>query len=217
MILADVITEVRKMLQDTSTDAALQRYSDATLLGFANQTLKRMALLRPDLFALIGEIPCTTNATLQSAPSDSIRIMEIFRIKDGPGVRETNREILDQTYPDWVTEAAGACISWMRHVRNPNRFFIYPQSTSGQILIGEYCQTPPNYASATTVTLLPDGYFPVVVDGTIFLAESIDNEHVNSNRAQLFQQSFIQTLTTSFQARSVTDTEEAGLTKKEVV
>lgn len=217
MILLDVITEVRKMLQDTSNDSSLRRYSDETLLGFANQTLKRMALLRPDLFAYIGEITCTSGAVLQSAPSDSIRIMEIFRIKDGPGIRETNREILDQTYPNWVTEEPSACISWMRHVRNPNRFFIYPQAPSGQILIGEYCQTPPDYDSSTTVGLLPDAYFPVVVDGTIFLAESIDNEHVNSNRAQLFQQSFVQVLTTSFQSRSITDTEEAGLTKKEVV
>jgi hypothetical protein len=68
-----------------------------------------------------------------------------------------------------------------------------------------------------TVELLADAYFPVVVDGTIFLAESIDNEHVNSNRAQLFQQSFVQALSTNFQARPVTDTEEAGLQQNQVV
>ena len=94
MILNDVITEVRRILQDIN---APQRYSDAVLLGFANQALKRIAVLRPDLFAYIGEIPTTAGQVLQSAPSDSIRIMEIFQVKDGSGVTETNREALDQT------------------------------------------------------------------------------------------------------------------------
>jgi hypothetical protein len=105
----------------------------------------------------------------------------------------------------------------MRHVRNPNKFFIYPKAPASQVLIGEYAQTPPNYAGSATVALLPDAFFPVVVDGTVFLAESVDNEHVNSNRAQLFQQSFTQALGVSAQARAITDTEEAGLPKDQVI
>ena len=214
MILNDVVTEVRRILQDINSP---QRYSDAVLLGFANQALKRMAVLRPDLFAYIGEIPTTTGAVIQSAPSDSIRIMEIFQVKDGAGVTEVSRDTLDETYPGWMNDAAGSAVNWMRHVRNPNRFFVYPKAPSGQILIGEYAQTPPEYDGVTTVALLPDAYFPVVIDGTVFLAESVDNEHVNSNRAQLFQQSFTQALGVSAQARAITDTEEAGLPPDQVV
>ena len=54
MILDDVITEVRRIIQDTNIP---YRYSDDVLLGFANQALKRIAVLRPDLFASIEEIP----------------------------------------------------------------------------------------------------------------------------------------------------------------
>ena len=214
MILNDVVTEARRLLQDIS---APQRYSDAVLLGFANQALKRMSVLRPDLFAYIGEITCTAGAVIQSPPSDSIRIIEIFQVKDGAGVTEVDRTSLDQTYPGWMNDAAGAAVNWMRHVRNPNKFFIYPKAPVGQVLIGEYAQTPPNYVGTDTVALLPDAFFPVVVDGTVFLAESVDNEHVNSNRAQLFQQSFTQALGVSAQARSLTDTEEAGLPSEQVV
>jgi hypothetical protein len=214
MILNDVVTEARRLLQDIS---APQRYSDAVLLGFANQALKRMSVLRPDLFAYIGEIPCTAGAVIQSPPSDSIRIIEIFQVKDGAGVTEVDRNSLDQTYPGWMNDAAGTAVNWMRHVRNPNKFFIYPKAPAGQVLIGEYAQTPPNYTGAQTVELLPDAFFPVVVDGTVFLAESVDNEHVNSNRAQLFQQSFTQALGVSAQARSLTDTEEAGLPNEQVI
>lgn len=214
MILNDVIVEARRLIQDNNTP---QRYSDAVLLGFANQTLKRMAVLRPDLFAYIGEIPCAAGQVLQSPPIDSIRVMEIFQVKDGAGVIEVDRTTLDQTYPGWMNDPAGPTVNWMRHVRNPNKFFIYPKAPADQILIGEYSQTPPTYTGSQTVALLPDAFFPVVVDGTVFLAESVDNEHVNSNRAQLFQQSFTQALGVSAQARSLTDTEEAGIPAEQVI
>jgi hypothetical protein len=96
MTLGDIIAEARILLQDTRS--SLYRYSDADLLKFGNQTLKRMAVLRPDLFSYIGPITCTAGTVIQSAPADSLRIMEVFSISGGKAVRETNREILDQTY-----------------------------------------------------------------------------------------------------------------------
>jgi len=214
MKLSAVLTEVRRVLQDNT---APYRYSDTYLLGFANQALKRMAVLRPDLFAYIGTVTCTANAVIQSAPADSIRVMEVFQVQGGNGVTEVNRDSLDETYPGWMNDAAGACVNWMRHVRNPNRFFIYPKAPAGQVLVVEYSQAPPDYTADADVALLPDAYFPVVVDGTIFLAESVDNEHVNSNRAQLFQQTFTQALGVNAQSRTLTDTEEAGLDPKQVI
>jgi hypothetical protein len=214
MTLNEVITEARRLIQDINSP---QRYSDTVMLGFANQTLKRMAVLRPDLFAYIGEIPCTAGQVLQSPPADSLRIIEIFQVKDGNGITEVDRTTLDQTYPGWMNDPAAAAVNWMRHVRNPNKFFIYPKAPANQILIGEYSQTPPNYLGTQTVALLPDAFFPVVVDGTVFLAESVDNEHVNSNRAQLFQQSFTQALGVSAQARTLTDTEESGIPGEQVI
>jgi hypothetical protein len=214
MILADVITEVRRLLQDNNEP---KRYSDAVLISFANQTLKRMAVLRPDLFASIGEIPTVAGSVLQSPPSDSIRIMEIFQVKNGNGVTEVNRDTLDEVYPTWMNDTAAPCVNWMRHVRNNNKFFIYPKAPANQVLIGEYSKAPRVYSSSETVELLSDAYFPTVVDGTVFLAESIDNEHVNSNRAALFQQSFTQALGAGIQTREFTDTEEAGMTKDKVI
>lgn len=214
MILNDVITEVRRIIQDTNTP---YRYSDDVLLGFANQALKRIAVLRPDLFAYIGDITCTDGEVVQSAPSDSIRLIEVYRVKNGNGVIETNREALDQAYPTWMNDAAGSAINFMRHVRNPNKFFIYPKAPAGQILVGEYAQTPPDYDGVTTVALLPDAYEPVVIDATVFIAESVDNEHVNSQRAQLFQSSFTQALGVAAQSRAITDPERGGLQEEDVV
>tara|TARA_X000001388_G_scaffold14614_1_gene8431 strand:+ start:7893 stop:8534 length:642 start_codon:yes stop_codon:yes gene_type:complete len=207
VILNDVITDVRRIIQDETSPF---RYSDAILLSFANQALKRIAVLRPDLFAFIGTVTCTENSVIQSAPSDSIRIIECFSVQGGSGITETTREVLDQAYPTWMNDAAAATQNWMRHVRNPNKFFIYPKAPANQILDIEYAQTPPTYDGTTTVALLGDAYSPVVIDATVFIAESIDNEHVNSNRAALFQQSFTQALGVGIQSRAITDTEESG-------
>lgn len=214
MTPADIITEARTLIQDSRTP---YRYSDTVMLNFVNQTLKRMSILRPDLFSIIGDIPTTANTVIQSCPADSLRLVEIFQIKNGDAVTEVNREVLDQMSPGWVNEAAGTPLNFMRHVRNPNKFFLYPRPTAGVILVGEYAQVPPNYILNQTIAALPDAYLPVAADGVVFLAESVDNEHVNSGRAKLFQDSFNQTLAAGLQTRTITDTEEGGMDPKQVI
>ena len=214
MTPADIIAEARVLIQDSRTP---YRYSDTVLLGFVNQTLRRMSILRPDLFMVIGDIPTVANTVIQSCPADSLRLVEIFQIKNGDAVTEVNREVLDQMSPGWVNEAAGTPLNFMRHVRNPNKFFLYPRPTAGIVLVGEYAQVPPAYTLNQTIVALPDSYLPVAADGVVFLAESVDNEHVNSNRAKLFQDSFNQTLAAGLQTRTLTDTEEGGLDPKQVI
>jgi hypothetical protein len=210
----EVITEVRRLIQDTKVTF---RYSDTVLLGFVNQTLKKMAVLRPDLFAVIADFTTVANTVLQSCPTDSVRLMQIFQIKSGDAVTEVSKETLDQMYPNWVNEVAGIPVNFMRHVRNPNKFFVYPRPSSGVILVGEYAQSPATYALNDTVALLPDAYLTSVVEGAVYLAESVDNEHVNSGRAKLFQDAFVQGLGVSLQSRVITDTEAGGLDPKQVI
>jgi hypothetical protein len=143
--------------------------------------------------------------------------MQIFQIKNGDAVTEVSKETLDRMYPNWVNEAAGVPVNFMRHVRNANKFFVYPRPTAGVTLVGEYAQSPATYALNDTIALLSDAYLTSVVEGTVYLAESIDNEHVNSGRAKLFQDAFTQGLGVGLQARVVTDTEEGGLDPRQVI
>lgn len=213
MTPADIIAEARRLINDTR---APQRYSDSVMLGFVNQTLKRAAMLRPDLFLYMGDVPTTPNTTVQTLPADSLRLVDIFGIKDGNAITEVNRETFDQTYPGWRTEAAGVPVNFMRHVRNPNAYFLYPRPTAGVILLAEYAKVPTDYALSDPIAAPIDAYFPVVVDGTVFLAESVDDEHVNSGRAKLFFDTFTQGLGLSLQSRDVTDSESGGLDPKRV-
>lgn len=207
----DVIAEVRDLIQDTVEPL---RYTDEFLLKFVNQTLRRMVVLRPDLFARIAEVPCTPGTVVQSAPIDSVRVIEVHGVVDGDGITEVDKNALDESYPAWVNEEAGPAVNWARHVRNPNLFFIYPKAPEEQSLIVEYAQVPRNYDFEDTIDLLPEAWFPAVVDGTVFLAESIDNEHVNSGRAQLFQKSFIENLGANNQAKPITDNDDGGASQR---
>lgn len=203
----EVITEVRRMIQDTRTP---YRYSDQVLLGFVNQTLKRMVILRPDLFSTITNITTTPDVVEQILPATAVRLVELFRVASGQSLEEVTWGPFTRTYPQWTTDPAGIPSKYIRHPRNPRAYFLYPRPTSGITLVGEYITTPPNYGLSDTIAVLPDAYFGVVIDGTIFLAESIDNEHVNSNRAKMFLDSFIQALGVSLQSRSLTDVDEEG-------
>jgi hypothetical protein len=214
MTPAEVITEVRRIVQDT---LAPYRYSDVVMLGYVNQTLKRMAILRPDLFSDIVDIPTTADSAVQSLPIDAIRLLDIFQVKDGAAINEVDRETMNRNYPNWMTETSGTPVNFMRHVKNPDRYFLYPRPTAGVILVGEYAKSPIDYALGATISVISDVYFPVIVDGTVFLAQSIDDEHVDSGRAKLFYDSFTQQLGATLQGRKITDTKNAGMDKGEVI
>jgi hypothetical protein len=55
------------------------------------------------------------------------------------------------------------------------------------------------------ITVLSDAFFGTIVDGVVYLVESMDDEHVQSGRAKLFLDSFVATLGTSAQTNDVVD------------
>ena len=214
MTPADVVAEVRRLVQDQITP---YRYSDTVLLGYVNQTLKRMSILRPDLFTDIVDIPTTANSAVQALPAEAIRLVDIFQVKGGNAVTEVDRETMNRNYPGWMNEAAGIPVNFMRHVKNPDRFFLYPRPAAGVVLVGEYAASPVNYTIDASINVISDTYFPVIVDGTVYLAESIDDEHVQSGRAKLFYDSFVEQLGAGLQSRKLTDTKMAGMESGEVI
>lgn len=204
MTPAEVIAEVRVLIQDTRVTF---RYSDTVLLGFVNQTIRRMVMLRPDLFTTVTDISTVADLTEQTLPATAVRLVNIFRVKNGTSIEEVDRDQFDRAYPQWTTDAAGTPTKYMRHPRNPRAYFLYPRPTAGTVLVGEFVVTPTAYAISDPIAVLPDAYFGVLIDGTVYLAESIDNEHVSSGRAKLFFDSFVQALGVDLQSRAVIDSE----------
>lgn len=214
MTPADVIAQVRVLVQD---EREPYRYSDTVLLRFLNQTVKRMAMLRPDLFLVVRDVATTPSTVTQTLPTDAIRLVEVYNVTGGNVVTEVNKDTLDQTYPGWRSSAAGQPVNYIRHVRNPTTFFLYPAPESGVTLTVEYAAVPADYALADTITAPSAAYMPSLVDGVVYLAQSIDDEHVNSGRAKLFADTFAQGLDSGMRTQPLTDTDAGALDPRQVV
>lgn len=203
-----VIEQVRRLIQD---EVSPFRYSDDMLLGFVNQVLKRMAMVRPDLFIVNGNITTTQNSAYQTLPSSGAVLVEIFGVAGGASIEEVDRDLLNRTDSNWISATAGIPRKYVRNARNPKSYFLYPRPQFGVQLIAEYSVVPPNYTLNQTITMPSEEYFPAIVDGTVFLAEVIDNEHVDTGRAKLFLDSFTSSLGISGQSRVLTDSEDRGI------
>ena len=215
MTPSEVITSVRRVIQDGQLLRTTNEYIDATLLIFVNNTVKRMVMLRPDLFTVVTNISTTPNTVLQTMPSDSFRLVDLFQIVNSNTLEEVDRDQFDRTNIDWATEAAGTPVKFMRHPRSPNKYFLYPRPTSGIQIVAEYVKIQPTYALNDTITGLPDDYLPAVVDGTVYNVLSVENadnaSQVGMARAKMFLDSFTQALGVSLQARVLTDVENGGV------
>ena len=208
-LMSQVVSDARLAIQDLGA-LSTPRFTDAQILSMVNQTLKRICVIRPDLFALITTMQ-TVTGSLQTAPADSYRFMEALAVVGVNNLNEINREALDLMSSTWQTGTPGSPTNWMRHPRNANSFFVYPPATAGITLQIEYAQSPPNYTLTQSPTILPDAYYPVVVDGTVALLEMTDNEAVNSNRAKICYDNFTNMLQSSLAARPGLDSEGAGM------
>jgi hypothetical protein len=78
-----------------------------------------------------------------------------------------------------------------------------------------YARSPATLTIASVVPL-PDAYEPSVIDGTCWLMEAIDAEHVESGRAKMFKDAFEGALTAGLTARQLTDADAAGVQREEV-
>jgi len=209
-LMSQVVADVRLAINDLGTIAP-PRFSDAQILSMANQCLKRICILRPDLFALVTTMNTVAGA-YQTPPADSMRFMEALAVVGVNNLNETNHEALDLMSNTWQYGPQQSPTNWMRHPRNPNLFLLYPPPPAGVQLLIEYAQSPPFYTLTQNPAILPDAYYPVVLDGTVALLESTDNEAVNSGRAKAMYDTFLAQLQANEQARTLTDNEGAGMT-----
>jgi hypothetical protein len=191
MTPTDVIEQVRVLVNDARTP---YRNSDTILLKYVNSTIKRISLLRPELFSVISEVTPTPNTCIQMLPSSAIRLVAVLGVKDGPSIREIDKRVIDASYPGWMSETASVPTSFMRDRGSINSYFLYPRPATGTVLNIQYTKVPDDYDLTDEITELTPSFLPVVIDGVVYLVESADDEHVQSGRAKMFLDSFLASL-----------------------
>jgi hypothetical protein len=213
-LMSDVVAAARLQIQDTKSGS--YRFADSDILQVANQVLKRILMLRPDLFGTTYTFTCI-GGFLQTLPTDCYRLMDVVTNIPGTNIDEANEDILCRMFPTWNTQTAGPTANWMRNLRNPYTFYVVPPAVNGAQLLLVYAKTPPNYALTDAPATINDAYFPVIVDGVVWLLESVDNEHVSTGRAKMCQDMFMQGLGLSASSKVVTDVQYGGEKPKDAI
>jgi hypothetical protein len=99
---------------------------------------------------------------------------------------------MDQFRPTWRADAAGEAQNWAPLQGDPLQFFIYPKAPANQVLDVRYVRNPMTYAMDDTIGDLPATYLPALAWAVVAWAESKDDEHVLTQRAQLAHQRFVE-------------------------
>lgn len=208
-----VIDDARIIISDDNP-LMPERFSDADLLAFVNQSIKTTCSMRPDLFITNGTITPTVGSVEQELPAAVTRVMEIHRVVGGGAIGEVDKQTMDRSAPTWTTDTAGTPVNWMRHPRNPRRYYLYPAPATGTTIIAEYVQVPSDYILSDTIAL-PDSYKTAITHSVVGLAEFIDNEHVMTERAKAFFDSFVQAMQADFAQRRLVDKEDGSVEQQQ--
>jgi len=200
-ITGDAVTDVRDALQDTQID--LQRHDDATLIGYLSDGLIEVAVRRPDLFSFLASINVGAGA-FQSAPADSIRLMDVLCLVGGDVLVECEKDAIDADDPGWMS-STGTPLNWMRYVKDPNRFLLAPPPAGGEAVQILYARQPTRLTALNEQVPLPDAYRPALVAYAVFRAETKNDQSVLGGRAKLMWDVFSASLVASIQSKETTD------------
>lgn len=184
--ISSAIAIARVILNDTTPD---YRYSDPDLLEYGNGCLRALPEIKPEWLTAVIDVPCTADKALQSLPTTAHGLVSINRIKNGLVVWPADRAALDYFSPGWMSATSAAAQNWMPDASSPRRFWIYPPAITSQVLEATVILIPGPY-TADQDTGLPITITEAVADYIIGIAESRDDEHVNTNRATQFLTQF---------------------------
>ena len=227
MTPADVETAARRLLNDPTGSGVPGRFSTTAYTDWIDQALKYHALHRPDLFAQTGEVRGAE--FILKAPSDSIRLMDVLQARGatGDGWQPVNEvdyaQLVDagsavsrpvRARPDGILyggsawdqpsgfATGGRPYEWARRPKNPNGFVINPSLGAGGVARVEYARTP---TLARDLPTLPDAFRSSMIACTVWLAESSQDQSVNTGRAEMMRQAFLVSIGAETESRVITD------------
>lgn len=166
LLVSDVITPVRVLLNDTDTGGT--RYPDAELFGCLNDAVRMVCVDKPEATSKTVSHPLVAG-TLQTLPADAIVFLEAVCNMAGAAarrvVRPIPRHLLDRENPDWHSAPSAAQVSRYVFSENaPRSFYVYPPNTGAGSLRIVYSALPTPVDALTDALPLPDIYVPLLLN-----------------------------------------------------
>lgn len=189
-----IIDKAQMILQDTTE----VRWTESELLGWLNDGQREIAIMRPDLFSVIGNVTCVAG-TKQSIPANGTALLRAIRnmgsggATPGRAIRQVTLDLLDANVPDWHTKAS---VTEILHVaveaKVPKVFYTYPPATAGTQLEVLYGASPADVAAKGNVIGVDDVFATPLIDYLCYRAYSKDQDMTgNADRASAHHQAFV--------------------------
>lgn len=203
-VLVSAILDRAEIILQDSTNV---RFPEAELLGFLNDAQREVVLHRPDA-NMQNESMTLVAGSKQSLPTGALRLIDIVRNVSGKAITQVNREVLDETLPNWHETVAGAdkIQHFIYDPADPKNFYVYPKGTSSMSLEVVYSSAPSEIATVGSNTItLDDIYANCILDYILYRSYQKDSEYAgNAQRSMMHYQGFANALGIKTQADGAT-------------
>lgn len=192
------VADVLKRTDDLLTDEDRVRWTVAERIRWANEAMGAILTRRPAAFASRVVLQLAEGTFQQLAASDSqlldvVRNMGANGTTPGKVIRRTDRQLLDDSDPDWQTAKSAAQIKHFTFDdRAPTIFYCYPPAKAGIQVEALVSRLPAPVAETDEAASLDIGseYLEAVVNYVCYRCNSKDSEFAAPAVATAFYQAF---------------------------
>lgn len=187
---------VSDRVSDLLIDPDLVRWSIEERIRWANEALGAILTRRPAALTRRTVHPLVAGS-LQRIPDGGSMLIDVTRniaangTTSGRPIRRTDRQLLDDSDPDWQTGRAKAEIrQYTFDDRMPTSFFTYPPAIAGTKVEVFDAALPADIAAVGDALSIGAEYLEAVVNYVCYRCNSKDSEFANGAVAAQYYQAF---------------------------
>ncbi len=205
----DVITRAQLVLNDN--DPPYVRWEQPEMFGWLNDAACEVVIRRPAARAVTGLVTLVAG-TLQSLPDGGLQLLDVVRNAGGRSVRRTDRQLLDDSAPDWHSMKQSSTVrQFTFDERTPTVFYVYPPAKVGAQIEALYSAAPPAVAEEDDELDLDRAYMGPLVSYILYRALAKDSEYANAPLAAAHFQAFTEALGTNNQVTAAASPNTASV------
>lgn len=190
------------------------RWSMTELIAWMNESAGAILTRRPAAFARRSVVSLEAG-TLQTV--DGVMLLDVVRnfaangTTPGAVIRRTDRQLLDDSDPDWHTSKPKAVVKQYTYDdRTPQIFYVYPPVTAGVKVEVLDAALPPTVSAETDSLAIGSEYLEAVVNYVCYRCNTKDSEYASPALAISFYQAFETALGIKSQTQAAASPNQPG-------
>lgn len=170
-----LINRAAYLLEDTTNIA----WTRAELLGWLNEAQTQVVAYAPGANTVRSNLSLQAG-TQQTLPSDALVLIDVPRNVNGPAIRLTSRESLDNGPVDWHTATASATVKhYVYDANDQYNFYVSPPNNGAGQVVAVYAKVPTQVTSESSTLDIDDSYSAAIVNYMMYRAYSHDTDYVS--------------------------------------